>query len=53
MIERFNRTIRDKITQYFDAYKTHKYIDIINKLVENYNNSYHSSINMSPNDAEK
>ena len=38
MVERFNRTIRELITKYMDAYKTNKYIDVIERLVNNYNN---------------
>ena len=52
MIERFNRTIRDKINKYMMAYDTHQFIDDIKLLVENYNNTLHSSINMTPNEAE-
>ena len=38
MVERFNRTIRDMITRYMEAYKTNKYIDVIKRLIKNYNN---------------
>ncbi len=49
MVERFNRTIRDKLTMYFSAYNTNHYIDVIDKLIDNYNNTIHSSIKMTPN----
>ena len=32
-------------------YSTHKYIDIIKDLIENYNNSVHRGIGITPNDA--
>ena len=48
MIERFNRTIKDIIFKYFTANSTRKYIDVIDKLVDQYNNSVHSSIKMYP-----
>ncbi len=49
IIERFNRTIRDKINKYMIAYKTNRFIDVLPELVENYNNSIHSSIKITPN----
>ncbi len=44
IVKRFNRTIRDKITQYMDSYDTHNYTNVIDKLTKNYNNSIHSSL---------
>ena len=32
------------INKYQSAYKTARYINILDELVENYNNSYHSGI---------
>ena len=48
MIERFNRTIRDKIFKYFTANSTRKYIDVLETLVDQYNNTVYSSIKMTP-----
>lgn len=48
MVERYNRTIRDIITDYMINYKTNKYVDVLDDLVYNYNTRYHSSIKMSP-----
>lgn len=48
MIERFNRTIRDKINKFQITFKTKKYIDNLELLVNSYNNSIHSSINLTP-----
>ena len=48
VIERFNRTIKDKILKIFTANLTRKYIDVSDTLVDQYNNTVHSSINMSP-----
>jgi len=47
-IERFNRTIRTKITKYMKTFKTAKWIDVIDKLVSNYNNTKHSVTKMRP-----
>jgi hypothetical protein len=53
IIERFNRTIRSKIDNYMTAYNTKKYIDVLDKLVQNYNNTIHSTTKMKPNDVNK
>ena len=43
-IDRFIRTLREMINKYQSAYKTTRYINILDELVENYSNSYHSGI---------
>jgi len=48
IIERFNRTIKGRMYRYFTEKKTRKWIDIIDKLVSSYNNSYHRSIKTAP-----
>ena len=48
VIERFNHTIREKIYKYFTANSTRKYIDVLDMLVDQYNNTVHSSIKMTP-----
>ena len=53
VVERFNRTIKEKMFKYFTHYKTKKCIDILNKLLLKYNNSFHRSIKMTPNEASK
>ena len=50
MIERFNRTLRDKIRKYCKAYKTLRWVDGFNDLVFNYNNSIHSRTHYKPNE---
>ena len=44
VIERFSRTIKDNILKYFSANSTRKYNDILETLVDQYNNTVHSSI---------
>ncbi|GIY77274.1 putative uncharacterized transposon-derived protein F54H12.3 [Caerostris darwini] len=51
--ERFNKTIKEKITKYMHANNAKKYIDVLPKLLKNYNNSYHRSIKMTPVEASK
>ena len=53
IINRLCRTIRSLINKYLSAYHTSKYIDVIDKLFQNYNNSYHSTIKMIPSEAFK
>ena len=49
IIDRFIRTLRGMINKYQSAYKTTRYIHILDELVDNYNNSYHSGIQGIPN----
>jgi hypothetical protein len=53
VVERFNRTIKEKMHRYFMAKETNKWFDILGDLVKGYNNSFHSSIEMKPVDARK
>ena len=53
MIERFNRTIKEKMFKYFSANNTRKLVDVLDFLVDQYNNSIHSSIKMSQNEASR
>lgn len=48
VVERYNRTIKSKMWKYFTANHTYRYLDVLNKLVHAYNNSFHRSIKMSP-----
>jgi len=46
-IERFNRTLKTKMYQYFTKNKTYRYLDVINNFLASYN-SVHSTIGMPP-----
>lgn len=48
VVERFNRTLEEKIFRMLSATKSKKYIDKLQDLVHSYNNSYHRSIKMNP-----
>ena len=48
VIERWNRTMKEKMFKYFSANSTRKYIDVIDDMVSNYNNTRHGSIKMTP-----
>ena len=53
IIDRFVRTLRQKINMYLTQYNTSKYIDVLQTIVDNYNNNYHSGIKMIPADVTK
>ena len=53
VIERFNRTIKENMFNYFSANNTRKYVDVLDLLVDQYNNTIHSSIKMTPKEASR
>ena len=53
MTERFNRTIKEKMFKYFSANNTRKFVGVLDLLVDQYNNTIHSSIKMTPNEASR
>ena len=48
VVERFNRTLKARMWQYFTEHQTHHYMGILPRLVEAYNKSPHRSIGTSP-----
>ena len=53
IVERWIRTMKEKIWKYFTDNNTYTYIDVLPELVEDYNNTVHSSIKMTPIEASK
>ena len=53
IVDRFCRTVRGLINKFCTSHKTTRYIDALPKLIENYNNTYHSTIKCTPNEADK
>ena len=53
IIERFNGTIRSKIDKYLKAFKTNKFIDVLDKLVKNYNSSISQATGYAPKDVDE
>ena len=53
IVERWIRTMKDKMWKYFTDKKTNRYIDVLPDLVEDYNNTVHSSIKITPVEASK
>ena len=48
VVERFNRTLKERLYRYFTAANTLKFTDVLPELVKGYNASEHSSIKMAP-----
>lgn len=51
IVERFNRTLKERFIAYTTATQSRKYIDVLLDIIRNYNNSYHSTIGMTPREA--
>lgn len=44
VVERVNQTLRNKLFRYFNAKRTHKYIDVLQKIADSYNATPHRSL---------
>lgn len=53
VVERFNRTLKERMWKQFDIQGNYKWVDILSKLVNNYNNTKHRTIKMKPNEVNK
>ena len=51
--ERWNRTIKTRMWKQFTVQGNTQYLDMLPKLVKQYNNTKHSSIKMKPIEASK
>ena len=48
IVERFIRTLKNKIYKYMTSISKNVYIDKLGDIVNKYNNTYHSTIKMKP-----
>ena len=48
IVERFNRTLKERLYRYFTVKNTLAYLPVLSDLVEGYNASYHRTIGMAP-----
>ncbi len=48
IVETWNRTMKSRMFKYFTANNTNKYIDVLQDMVDKYNNTKHSSTKMTP-----
>ena len=50
MVERFNRTLKERLYRFFTAANTLKFDDVLPELVQGHNATRHRSIGMAPQD---
>lgn len=48
IVERLNRTLKTRMWKYFTQQNTHRYVEVLSKLVKAYNNTKHTTIRMAP-----
>ena len=48
VVERFNRTLKERLWRYFTKTNSTRYLDVLPDLVNAYNNSFHRSIQRAP-----
>jgi hypothetical protein len=53
IVERFNRTLKQRLGKLFNINGNQRFIDVVQRVVKSYNNTYHSSIKMKPTEASK
>ena len=50
--ERFIRTLKNKIYKHMTAISKNVYFDVLNDIVDKFNNTYHKTIKMRPTDVK-
>jgi transposase InsO family protein len=53
IVERFNRTLKEKMYRYFTHNKNFNYVTILEHVVTSYNNTHHRTIKRSPSSVNK
>lgn len=53
IVERFNRTLKNKMWKQFSLRGSYKWIDILESLIDDYNNTKHRTIKMKPNEVNE
>ena len=53
LVERLNKTIKEKMYKYFTFRGSHRWIDVLPQIMEGYNGSIHRSIAMAPRDVNR
>ena len=48
VVERWHRTLKQRMYRYFTAHSTLRYVDVLQPLIHTYNHAYHQSIGMAP-----
>ena len=50
-VERFNRTLKTLMWKRFTEEQTHRWVDMLDELIDKYNNTIHSALKMTPDEA--
>lgn len=53
LIERYQRTLLNRINKYMTENKTKTYVNVLDQIVDSYNRSYHQSIKRAPVDVDE
>ncbi len=53
IVERYNRTLMTRVYKYMLKNRTKKYVDVLQDIVNSYNNSYHRTIKCAPGDVDE
>lgn len=53
IVERFNRTLKDRLYRHMTKTRGQRYIGVLADIVNGYNNTHHSSIGLTPNDVNQ
>ena len=53
IIERFNRTLKTRMFRYFTSRGSHRWVDVLQDLIDGYNNTKHRSTSFAPNDVSQ
>ena len=51
--ERFNRSFKERMYKFFSANSTRRYVDILDRMTSEYNNTKHSTVKMTPKEASE
>ena len=50
LVERLNRTLKEKLWRYFTHKRTYRYLDVLDQVVSSYNRTFHKTLKMAPAD---
>lgn len=53
IVERFNRTLKSRLERYFTENKTHRWVNVLQKMTDNINNTVNRSTGFKPNEVTK
>ena len=52
IVERFNRTLRERLHRYMTGIPTNRYLDVLQDIVEGYNDTPHTATGFTPNEVD-